>query len=118
MTGSALIYGATGYIGALCARRAAAAGLRPVLADRNAEALAALGDELGVPTRAFGLDHPAATGTALTGIAVVLNCAGSFHRTATPHQGVSGHGQHLHGSCGIPRAVHVHVPVARTRGGR
>ncbi|MGW1617181.1 saccharopine dehydrogenase family protein [Streptomyces sp. NPDC002285] len=81
---TALIYGATGYIGRLCARRAAAAGLRPVLAGRNASALAALGEELSLPTRAFALDDPAATRTALTDITVVLNCAGPFHRTLLP----------------------------------
>jgi short subunit dehydrogenase-like uncharacterized protein len=30
MSGTAMIYGATGYIGRLCARRATAAGARPV----------------------------------------------------------------------------------------
>ncbi|MCD0484085.1 saccharopine dehydrogenase NADP-binding domain-containing protein [Streptacidiphilus sp. ASG 303] len=81
---TALIYGATGYMGRLCARRAVEAGLRPVLAARDAEALAAVAAGLGLPARAFGLDDARAVEAALTDTAVVLNCAGPFERTAGP----------------------------------
>lgn len=84
MTSTALIYGATGYIGRLCARRAQEAGVRPVLAGRDRQALTALGTELGLPVRIFGLDDPAEARRALTGITVLLNCAGPFDRTAAP----------------------------------
>ena len=38
-----LIYGANGYTGSLIAREAARRGLEPILAGRNAEAVAAFG---------------------------------------------------------------------------
>ena len=79
---SLLIYGANGYTGELCARRAAAEGLPAVLAGRRADAVRALAVELGRPHLAFALDRPAAVDAALTGVTVVLNCAGPFSRTA------------------------------------
>jgi short subunit dehydrogenase-like uncharacterized protein len=79
---SLLIYGANGYTGELCARRAAAEGLPAVLAGRRADVVGALAAELGRPHLAFALDRPAAVDAALTGITVVLNCAGPFSRTA------------------------------------
>ncbi|MFD4543803.1 saccharopine dehydrogenase family protein [Streptomyces bauhiniae] len=84
MSPTALIYGATGYIGRLTARRAVEAGMRPVLAGRDAAALAGAGRELGLPVRAFALDDQAAVYDAVGGGAVVLNCAGPFDRTAPP----------------------------------
>jgi short subunit dehydrogenase-like uncharacterized protein len=79
-----LIYGANGYTGALIAREAAARGLRPILAGRNAEAVSRLAGELKFDHRAFGLDDPAALDAGLAGVGVVLNCAGPFSRTAKP----------------------------------
>jgi len=79
-----LIYGANGYTGELIARRAAAAGVAAVLAGRNADAVAALAAELGQNHRAFALDDAATLDRALSGITVVLNCAGPFSRTAAP----------------------------------
>jgi short subunit dehydrogenase-like uncharacterized protein len=55
-----LLYGANGYTGRLAAERAVERGLRPILAGRNASALARLGTELGLEHRVFGLDDPAA----------------------------------------------------------
>jgi short subunit dehydrogenase-like uncharacterized protein len=79
-----LIYGANGYTGELIARHAAERGLRPVLAGRRAEALAALARELGLEARAFALDDPAAVAAGLRGARVVVSCAGPFSRTARP----------------------------------
>ncbi|HXU00258.1 MAG TPA: saccharopine dehydrogenase NADP-binding domain-containing protein [Polyangia bacterium] len=79
-----LIYGANGYTGELVARRAAAAGTRAVLAGRNAHAVATLAAELGRDHRAVALDDAAALDRALSGMTVVLNCAGPFSRTAAP----------------------------------
>jgi short subunit dehydrogenase-like uncharacterized protein len=79
-----LIYGANGYTGALIAREAWVRGHRPVLAGRNAPAVAALARELGLEHRTFGLDDPAAVVPALAGMTAVLNCAGPFARTAAP----------------------------------
>ncbi|HSY41621.1 MAG TPA: saccharopine dehydrogenase NADP-binding domain-containing protein, partial [Polyangia bacterium] len=79
---SLLIYGANGYTGELCARRAAAEGLPTVLAGRRADVVQALATELGRPHLAFALDRPAAVDAALAGVTAVLNCAGPFSRTA------------------------------------
>jgi short subunit dehydrogenase-like uncharacterized protein len=79
-----MIYGANGYTGELAAREAAARGLRPVLAGRNAKAVTALAAELGLDSRAFGLDEPAAVVRGIDGMAAVLHCAGPFVRTSKP----------------------------------
>ena len=79
-----LIYGANGYTGTLIARRAAARGVPAILGGRQADAVNALAAELGRTARVFAVDDPAAVATALAGIAVVLNCAGPFSRTAAP----------------------------------
>jgi short subunit dehydrogenase-like uncharacterized protein len=77
-----MIYGANGYTGALIARRAAAEGVAAVLAGRDARAVAALAEEVGLPHRVFGLDDAEAIAVALQGTGAVLNCAGPFSRTA------------------------------------
>jgi short subunit dehydrogenase-like uncharacterized protein len=77
-----LIYGANGYTAALTARAAVAGGQRPVLAGRNAEAVAALARELSLEHRIFPLDDPAAVRAGLAGMNAVLHCAGPFARTA------------------------------------
>jgi len=83
-TASWMLYGANGYTGELIARDAARRGLRPVLAGRNTAAIAALGRDLGLEVRTFGLGDPAATARAVQGQALVLNCAGPFSATARP----------------------------------
>jgi len=84
MADSWLLYGANGYTGELVARRAVAAGERPVLAGRRAEAVGRLAAELGLDVRVFALDDPAAVGRGLGGMKAVLHCAGPFSRTAAP----------------------------------
>ena len=84
MDTSVLIYGANGYTGALIARLAAEQGLRPVLAGRNASAVAQLAVQLGCPFRVAPLDDAGALDVALRDIAVVLHCAGPFAETARP----------------------------------
>lgn len=79
-----LLYGATGYTGRLIASMAAEYGLRPVLAGRNAAAVAGLAADLDLPHRAFSLDDPAALRRGLEGVQVVLHCAGPFIRTWRP----------------------------------
>lgn len=79
-----MLYGANGYTGRLVLREAVARGLRPVLAGRNAEALAELGREYGLPVRAFPLDDPGVVRSALDGIGLVLHCAGPFSATSAP----------------------------------
>ncbi len=80
---SFLIYGASGYTGALVAREAARRGLRPVLAGRG-PAVRTLADELGLEARLFPLDDPAALRRGLDGQALVLHCAGPFFHTSAP----------------------------------
>ena len=82
MSGALLIYGASGYMGALTARTAVAAGLSPVLGGRRAEAVAPLAKELGLSMRVASLHDHTALAATLDGIDVVLNCAGPFPATA------------------------------------
>ena len=84
MAGAWLLYGANGYTGELIARRAVAAGERPVLAGRSAESVGRLAAELGLDQRVFALDAAAAVDRGLAGMKAVLHCAGPFARTAAP----------------------------------
>ena len=75
-----MIYGANGYSGELIAREAKRRGFRPVLAGRNGKTVAELAQALKFSHRVFALDQPQAID--LSGIDVVLNCAGPFSQTA------------------------------------
>ncbi len=79
-----MIYGATGYTGRMAAAHAKASGTSIILAGRSEEPLAKLASELGVEFRSFPLDDAAAIDENLNEVAVVLNCAGPFMRTAKP----------------------------------
>ena len=82
---SYLIYGANGYTGGLIAREAARRGHRPVLAGRDARAVAALAAELGLEHRSFALDDPRTLEAGLAGgVTTVLHCAGPFTATSRP----------------------------------
>ena len=84
MAADFLLYGSYGYTGRLIAERARAQGLTPLLAGRDAGALAAQAVELGLPHRAFSLDDRTALDAALRETRVVLHAAGPFSRTARP----------------------------------
>jgi short subunit dehydrogenase-like uncharacterized protein len=84
MAADFLLYGSYGYTGRLIAERARELGLTPLLAGRDAGALAAQAAELGMPHRAFALDDTAALDAALRETRVVLHAAGPFSRTARP----------------------------------
>ena len=77
-----LLYGANGYTGELIAREAAQRGLRPILAGRNAPKIHALAKELNLEGRVFSLSDQTATLVAMEDVALVLNCAGPFSKTA------------------------------------
>lgn len=77
-----LIYGAYGYSGRLAALHAREFGVNAILAGRNEEKLQEVADETELPFRAFGLDPCYEIDKNLEDIAVVLNCAGPFNRTA------------------------------------
>jgi short subunit dehydrogenase-like uncharacterized protein len=79
-----MIYGASGYTGALIAQHASESGHRPVLAGRSAPAVRALAEKLDLPYRVLALDDPAALHENLNDIDLVLNAAGPFLHTATP----------------------------------
>lgn len=79
-----LLYGAYGYTGQLVARRAHAAGVRPVLAGRDERRLAALATELDCEHRSVGLDDHDALVAALDGVELVAHCAGPFSHTSEP----------------------------------
>lgn len=79
-----MIYGATGYTGRMAAEHASMAGLKPVLAGRDAARLAMLGERLGCEHRAFALGDDAAIEESLGDVALLLNCAGPFQRSARP----------------------------------
>jgi short subunit dehydrogenase-like uncharacterized protein len=79
-----MIYGATGFTGALIVREAARRGMRPILAARSAAKLALLAGELGLEQRAFALDSAASVADGIRGIHTLLNCAGPFSQTARP----------------------------------
>ena len=74
-----LIYGANGYTGELTAREAVRRGEKPILAGRSAERIEALARELNCEARVFDLDK-----IDLTGVSLVLHCAGPFSRTSAP----------------------------------
>lgn len=79
-----MIYGATGYTGAMIARHAQEAGLTIIIAGRDREKLAAMASELKVAFRAFSLNDPDTIDGALEDIDVLINCAGPFMHTARP----------------------------------
>ncbi len=81
---SLLIYGANGFIGALVSRTAAAYRMPHILAGRNPEAVQHAAAWAKVEGRAFPLDNPEAVAASLTGVKVVINCAGPFSETAIP----------------------------------
>src|SRR5436190_8831299 len=82
--GEWMIYGANGYTGRMVLKEAVRRGLHPIVAGRNAAAVAALAQEFGLAARAFDLSHPGTATSALSGIPLVLHCAGPFSETCAP----------------------------------
>lgn len=79
-----LIYGANGYTGELITRMAVERGLRPIVAGRNSDAIAALAQKHGLESRVFSLDERDKTDAALREVEMVLHCAGPFSITSRP----------------------------------
>jgi short subunit dehydrogenase-like uncharacterized protein len=81
-----MIYGAAGYTGRMATANAKAAGVDVVLAGRPQDdgKLVTLAAETGAEYRMFAVDDVPAREEALSDIAVLLNCAGPFMRTAEP----------------------------------
>jgi len=83
MTDAWMVYGAYGYTGRLIVARAVAAGMKPVVAGRDADKLESLALEFGLSQRCFDVGDVAALRKGLDGMRAVLNCAGPFSRTAS-----------------------------------
>lgn len=79
-----MIYGANGFTGELIAREAKRRGLRPILAGRNRESIERLAGELQLPYQVFSLDDVKKAAHELSGICLVLHCAGPFSATSAP----------------------------------
>jgi short subunit dehydrogenase-like uncharacterized protein len=79
-----MLYGAGGHTGNLIATHAVECGHRPVLAGRNAPAVTALGERLGLPHWVLDLEDPVVLQAALGDVNLVLNAAGPFLHTAGP----------------------------------
>lgn len=77
-----MIYGASGYTGRMATEYAKSAGLNVVAAGRDVNKVTRLANELGVQSQVFSLDD-AQVERAMTGVSVILNCAGPYHRTAS-----------------------------------
>jgi short subunit dehydrogenase-like uncharacterized protein len=77
-----LIYGANGYTAELIIELARSEGAKPILAGRSEQKLLLLATLHGLTYRVFGLDDTDVIAKNLAGVAVVLNCAGPFSRTA------------------------------------
>lgn len=114
-----MIYGANGYTGRLAAAEAVRRGMSPLLAGRNAEAVASLAGELGLAHRSFGLDDPRATRQALDGVKVILHCAGPFSATSEPMvEACLATGTHyldITGEIAVFEAIHARHEEARRR---
>ncbi|KAL2839585.1 hypothetical protein BJX68DRAFT_272105 [Aspergillus pseudodeflectus] len=78
-----LIYGVTGYTGRLATQHAQQLGLEIVVGGRS-ETIKTFASHFDLSYRLFDLKDPKHIDSALTDIAVLLNCAGPFHRTAEP----------------------------------
>lgn len=77
-----ILYGATGYAGRAVARRALRAGLKPLLAGRDAIQLRQLAEELHLDFAVASLDEPTALSAYFDNRSVLLNAAGPFSATA------------------------------------
>ena len=82
--GVIMVYGANGYSGQLAALHAQDRGIQAIIAGRSANSIDAVAQKTGFPTRIFALDDHATIVRNLSGVSVVLNCAGPFSRTAIP----------------------------------
>jgi len=79
-----ILYGANGYTARCIAEECARKGLRPLLAGRNARAIAELAARFTFEQRTFALDDATELRANIRGSKVILNCAGPFSATARP----------------------------------
>ncbi len=79
-----VIYGATGYSGALIVKQAVALGLRPILAARQQKPLMAMAQTYGLDWITARVDNPAELRLLAGASPLLLNTAGPFGATAEP----------------------------------
>jgi short subunit dehydrogenase-like uncharacterized protein len=79
-----MIYGATGYTGALVAEEAVRRGHKPLLAGRSADKLRPLAERLGLEYVAVSLDDANALTKAVARVELVYPAAGPFVHTSAP----------------------------------
>lgn len=77
-----MIYGATGYSGQLIVERAVKAGLSPIVAGRSEAKVTALAEQHGLDHRVFDIQALEQSDALISGVNLVLNCAGPFSQTA------------------------------------
>jgi short subunit dehydrogenase-like uncharacterized protein len=122
MPGRIVLFGATGYMGALAARALAARGVRPVLAARNAHRLQALATHLrGLDTAVADVGRPETVRALVERGDVLVSTVGPFARFGEPavHAAIAA-GAHYLDSTGegsfIREVFERHGPGARTAG--
>ncbi len=79
-----MIYGATGYTGALVAEEAVRRGHKPLLAGRSAAKLRPLAERLGLEYAVVGLEDTHALAKAVGSVELVYHAAGPFIHTSAP----------------------------------
>jgi short subunit dehydrogenase-like uncharacterized protein len=84
LSGTILIYGATGYTGKLIAKMAADQGAQPILAGRDLEKVQIIAKPLGFASRVFDLSDRGRIDAGIKDVAVVLCVAGPFSATSKP----------------------------------
>jgi len=112
-----MIYGANGYTGRLTASEAVRRGMRPVLGGRSQPDIAQLAGELGLQYRVFSLDDPGRVKQAISGMKLVLHCAGPFSATSEPMASAcireSAHYLDITGEISVFAAIHLLHAQAR-----
>lgn len=115
-----MIYGAYGYSGTLIARAARELGMRPLLAGRNPDKLAALGQSLALETLTLDLSDEAHLRARVADMDLVLHCAGPFSSTSESMLSacLAGHSHYLDitGEISVFRAAHARDHEARRAG--
>src|SRR5690242_1959054 len=112
-----MIYGANGYTGRLILAEAVRRGHHPVVGGRDPKAVAALAKEFGLAARSFCLTDAQTVSSALSGIPLVLHCAGPFSATCAPMlEGCLKNGTHYLDITGeIDVFAHCHAQHERAR---